>query len=246
MATSWPGYHRAIGRRQPGADQPSPRGREWLEATRAAGTRTETRWPDDPFATVRRLVAPPADVGNRLHRRRRREPFANHALGATAAVGICPRWDAKDCDSTPTVAPAAEPSGSGTASEWILYDPMLDAPAAIEAALADAGADGKRVLLEFGADWCPDCHVLNSYLQDPRAKTILNASYHVVRIDVGYFDRNVETAQRYGNVIGVGIPSVVILDAQGTKLVDTAAGELADSSRYTVDDIVEFVSSWAT
>ena len=147
---------------------------------------------------------------------------------------------------TPTVAPAAEPSGSGTASEWILYDPMLDAPAAIEAALADAEADGKRVLLEFGADWCPDCHVLNSYLQDPRAKAILNASYHVVRIDVGYFDRNVETAQRYGNVIGVGIPSVVILDAQGTKLVDTAAGELADSSRYTVDDIVEFVSSWAT
>jgi thioredoxin 1 len=74
---------------------------------------------------------------------------------------------------------------------------------------------------------------------------ILKNSYHVVRIDVGNFDKNLETATKYGNVIGVGIPSVVVLDANGTKLVDTAAGELADSSRYTVDDIVTFLSTWA-
>ena len=116
----------------------------------------------------------------------------------------------------------------------------------MEAALAKAKADGKRVLLDFGADWCPDCHVLDSYFEDPRAKGILDASYHVVRIDVGFFDKNLETATKYGNVIGVGIPSVVILDGDGKKLVDTADGELADSRRYTADDIVEFLDSWAT
>jgi thiol:disulfide interchange protein len=144
---------------------------------------------------------------------------------------------------TASPTPAASPS---EATGWILYDPALDAPAAVEAALAKANADGKRVLLDFGADWCPDCHVLDSFFEDPRAKAILDASYHVVRIDVGYFDKNLETATKYGNVIGVGIPSVVILDAEGTKLVDTAGGELADSRRYTADDIVEFLDSWAT
>ena len=47
-------------------------------------------------------------------------------------------------------------------------------------------------------------------------------------------------------VIDVGIPSVVILDAKGAKLVDTAGGELADARRYTADDIVSFLSQWAS
>jgi thiol:disulfide interchange protein len=145
-----------------------------------------------------------------------------------------------------TAAPSASPAtqASASAAGW-LYDPGLDAPAAIEAALAQAKVDGKNVLLDFGADWCPDCHVLDSYFDDPRAQTILEESYHVVRIDVGSFDNNLESATKYGNVIAVGIPSVVILDAKGNKLVDTAAGELADSRRYTVDDIVGFLTSWA-
>lgn len=145
----------------------------------------------------------------------------------------------------PTASPAAQASASA-ATDWILYDPGLDAPAAIKAALAQAKVDGKNVLLDFGADWCPDCHVLDSYFEDPRAKAILEDSYHVVHIDVGYFDKNLESAAKYGNVIAVGIPSVVILDSKGTKLVDTAAGELADSRRYTADDIVSFLSQWAS
>lgn len=40
------------------------------------------------------------------------------------------------------------------------YDPARDAKADIAAALAEAGRDGRPVLLDFGADWCPDCVVL--------------------------------------------------------------------------------------
>ena len=170
-------------------------------------------------------------------------PSASTPPASVAAATLAPST-APPATAAPTASPATQASGS--AASWILYDPDLDAPAAIEAALAQAKVDGKRVLLDFGADWCPDCHVLDSYFEDPRAQAILDASYHVVRIDVGYFDKNLESATKYGNnVIAVGIPSVVILDAKGTKLVDTAAGELADSRRYTADDIVTFLSSWA-
>jgi thiol-disulfide isomerase/thioredoxin len=169
-------------------------------------------------------------------------PSASTPPASVASLTPAPST-APPATAPPTVSPAAQASGSPAG--WILYDPGLDAPAAIEAALAEAKVDGKRVLLDFGADWCPDCHVLDSYFEDPRAQAILEASYHVVRIDVGYFDKNLESATKYGSVIAVGIPSVVILDAKGTKLVDTAAGELADSRRYTADDIVTFLSSWA-
>jgi thiol:disulfide interchange protein len=171
-------------------------------------------------------------------------PSAATPPASLAAPTLAPST-APPATAAPTASPATQASASA-ATGWILYDPDLDAPAAIEAALAQAKVDGKHVLLDFGADWCPDCHVLDSYFEDPRAQAILEDSYHVVRIDVGYFDKNLETATKYGNnVIGVGIPSVVILDAKGTKLVDTAAGELADSRRYTADDIVTFLLSWA-
>jgi thiol:disulfide interchange protein len=169
-------------------------------------------------------------------------PTVSSAPATVAASTLAPT--APPATPAPTASPAAQASAS--AAGWILYDPGLDAPAAIKAALAQAKVDGKNVLLDFGADWCPDCHVLDSYFEDPRAKAILEDSYHVVRIDVGYFDKNLESATKYGNVIGVGIPSVVILDSKGTKLVDTAAGELADSRRYTADDIVSFLSQWAS
>jgi thiol-disulfide isomerase/thioredoxin len=144
----------------------------------------------------------------------------------------------------PSLAPAVTPPTASAVVEGVLYDPTLDVPAAVDAALAAAHEDGKRVLIEFGADWCPDCHVLASYLEDPRSAAILDDSYHVVRVDVGYFDKNLETATRFGNAIAVGIPSVVILDGDGTKLVDTAAGELADSRRYDANDIVDFLAAW--
>jgi thiol:disulfide interchange protein len=174
------------------------------------------------------------------------------AAACTGQVGAGPSPSAAPPASAvatpaPTAPPSAPPTDAPASAEtgYILYDPDLDAPAAVDAALAKAKVDGRHVLLDFGADWCPDCHVLDAYFADPRAKAILDKSYHVVRIDVGYFDKNLETATKYGNVIGVGIPSVVVLDPEGTKLVDTAAGELADSSRYTADDIVTFLSTWA-
>jgi thioredoxin 1 len=166
-------------------------------------------------------------------------------VGSIASPSAAPPTTAMATPVSPAPTSLPDPDLPASAPGWILYDPDLDAPAAVEAALAQAKVDGKRVLLDFGADWCPDCHVLDAYFANPRAMAILKNSYHVVRIDVGNFDKNLETATKYGNVIGVGIPSVVILDAAGKKLVDTAAGELADSSRYTADDIVTFLSTWA-
>ena len=50
----------------------------------------------------------------------------------------------------------------------------------IQAALADAQRTHKRVILDFGGDWCPDCQVLNIYFhQEPNAELL--ARYFVRR-----------------------------------------------------------------
>jgi thiol-disulfide isomerase/thioredoxin len=169
---------------------------------------------------------------------------APQAPATQAPPATTPSAGPTEPPASPSAAPAEAPPSASTVAEGVLYDPTLDVPAAVDAALAAARADGKHVLIEFGADWCPDCHVLAAYLEDPRSAAILDDAYHVVRVDVGYFDKNLETATRFGNAIAVGIPSVVILDDEGTKLVDTAAGELADSRRYDANDIVDFLAAW--
>lgn len=211
--------------------------------TSARGLRPRPRWLVGAGLTVAMLAsACSADVAESAPS----ETAVATPTGALMATASPQPIATPTSTPTPRASPAAAETASGAPGDWILYDPTLDVPAAIDAALADARAQGKLVLLEFGGDWCPDCHVLASYLEEPRAKQILDASYIVVRVDVGYFDRNLETATRYGDVIAVGVPSIVILAADGTKLVDTAGGELADSTRYSADDVADFLASWAT
>jgi thioredoxin 1 len=142
-------------------------------------------------------------------------------------------------------APPPTSAARGAATARILYDPRANPNDAIDQALKEAKADHKRVLLDFGADWCPDCQVLAQLFDDPHVKPFLDAHYHVVRIDVGRWDNNLDVANRYGNPIAKGIPAVVILDAESHTITSTAGGELANARTATANDILTFIQQWA-
>ena len=141
------------------------------------------------------------------------------------------------------VPPTTSVARGGAAQ--MIYDPRANPNAAIEQALKQAKADHKRVLLDFGADWCPDCLVLAQRFEDPKVKPFLDAHYHVVRIDVGRWDNNLDVAKRYGNPIEKGIPAVVILDADANTITSTAGGELANARTASADDILTYIQQWA-
>ena len=48
-----------------------------------------------------------------------------------------------------------------------LYDQNADSKTLIAAGLKQAKAEHKRVLLDFGGDWCGDCQVLDIYFHQP-------------------------------------------------------------------------------
>lgn len=110
------------------------------------------------------------------------------------------------------------------------YDEHADAPAQVQAALKVAAATQRPVLLVFGANWCPDCRVLDGTLKGAALAPIVQRDYaQVVKVDVGRYDRNMELAARYGVPLKKGIPAVVVLTPQGTVSYATQAGELADA-----------------
>jgi thioredoxin 1 len=143
------------------------------------------------------------------------------------------------------VTPTTSLTRGGAATTQMIYDPRANPNDAIAQALAAAKADHKRVLLDFGADWCPDCQVLAQLFDEPQVKPFLDAHYHVVRIDVGRWDNNLDVANRYGNPIEKGIPAVVILDAESHTITTTAGGELANARNATANEILSFLQQWA-
>jgi thiol:disulfide interchange protein len=125
------------------------------------------------------------------------------------------------------------------------YNEQADPKKDIAGALALAKADKKNVLLDFGANWCPDCLVLSTLFDDSLVKGFREANFHVVQIDVGRFDKNLDISTQYGNPIGKGIPAVVVLAPDGHMIDSTADGALESARKATPADILGYLRKWA-
>lgn len=125
------------------------------------------------------------------------------------------------------------------------YDENADAKQIVNNAFTQAKADGKYVLLDFGANWCPDCRILSIFLEDESIRPFLNAKYHLVTIDTGRKDKNLDLVQQYGNPIANGIPAVVILKPDGTMVTSTKEGSLANARTMKKEEVLDFLTKWA-
>jgi thioredoxin 1 len=126
-----------------------------------------------------------------------------------------------------------------------LYAPPEDARAELDSALASAAKDHKRVILVFGANWCYDCHVLDASFHSKGIAPLVNANYHVVHINVGDEDKNLDLAQKYSVPLNKGIPALVVLNPDGSLVYSQKQGEFENSVRIGPTDVVAFLKKWA-
>jgi protein disulfide-isomerase len=120
-----------------------------------------------------------------------------------------------------------------------------DAHAAIEAACRQAAAEGKRVAVVFGANWCPDCEAFKRALGHRLVAPIVDPNFVVVKVSVGNRDRNLDLMAGYGMNVGSGIPSVAILEPDGSLVVAQRDGEFRNSSALlSVAEISSFFQRW--
>jgi hypothetical protein len=118
-----------------------------------------------------------------------------------------------------------------------LYPPPEEAQAEISSALAAASKDHKRVLLVFGGNWCYDCHVLDTTFRSKAFAPLVNANYHVIHINVGNYDVNLDLAKKYEIPLEKGVPSLAILDPDGTLVVSQKKGEFESTVRIGPEDV---------
>ncbi len=115
-----------------------------------------------------------------------------------------------------------------------LYSETANPTADIAAALKQARAENKRVILDFGGDWCGDCQVLDIYMhQSPNAE-LLAKHFIVVHVDIGQMDHNVDVAEKYKVPIKKGVPALAVLDAHGKLLYSQAEQRVREYAQYAI------------
>lgn len=135
----------------------------------------------------------------------------------------------------PSVSPAPVPDA---------YDAAQDAQATLAAALAAARSDGRPVLLDFGSAWCEDCVALSRLVDSPGIRLILARNYHLVTVDVGHYDRNVQFAARYVRLAQSGIPALALLAPDGSLRHASDDGRFAQARSLGADQFANILVDW--
>jgi thioredoxin 1 len=125
-----------------------------------------------------------------------------------------------------------------------IYPAGVDARAEITEALAAAGREHKNVLLIFGANWCYDCHVLDSAFRRPDLLPLINRNYEVVHVDVGEGDKNQDLMKMYDVPMAKGIPGIAVLDSTGKLLFSQKNGEFEHARGLTPKQLAQFLEEW--
>lgn len=126
-----------------------------------------------------------------------------------------------------------------------IYSETADPKASIAAALAQAKKEHKRVILDFGGDWCGDCQVLDIYFHQGANRAILEKNFVLVHIFIREeMDNNIQLAARYGVPIAKGVPALSVLDANGTVLYSQKTGQFNDMRHMDPGSVQEFLNHW--
>ena len=131
-------------------------------------------------------------------------------------------------------AAACKPSGgSGGANIEDAFRDRSDAEvaASIEAAKAQARAEGKRVLLEFVAP--------EGAAEEPAA-SVLREKYVVVPVNVGRFDKNKALLREHDVKL---IAALVVLDPEGKRLAKTTLEPISHKDGLTSSDLAAWLRS---
>ena len=128
--------------------------------------------------------------------------------------------------------------------EATAYDRERAAQSDVDAALARAQQSGNRVLLVLGANWCHDSRGLAGWFNTPRLARMLALKYEVAYVDVGYRDRNIDIAQRFGIDEIKGTPTVLVLSPAGELLNPESAPTWRNAASRSEDAIFDYFNDF--
>ena len=125
-----------------------------------------------------------------------------------------------------------------------IYPAPAQAKADLAAALKTAAATHQRILLDFGANWCPDCQMLDLYFHDAANLPILKKNFLLVHVNLGNEDANLDLVQQYEIPLKKGIPALAVLSDRGELLFSQKNGEFEAMRGMKSSSVTQFLLQW--
>jgi thiol:disulfide interchange protein len=135
-------------------------------------------------------------------------------------------------------------AGQTEAPKHVIYPDPSVAAKEIKLAIAKARKEHKRIILDFGGNWCGDCVVLDKYFHEEPNASIVKAHFILVDINIGKFDANKDIAKTYGVPLEKGVPALAVLDENGKPLFSQKNGEFESMRRLANADLANFLTHW--
>ena len=128
-----------------------------------------------------------------------------------------------------------------------IYPDVSKAATDVDAALKAAAKEKKRVIVDFGGNWCGDCIVLDKHFQAGENAALLKKHYVLVHVNVGEkgITDNFPIAERYGIPLKKGVPALAVLDSDGKLVFSQKQGEFESMRKMDPSSVGDFLRKWA-
>ena len=128
-----------------------------------------------------------------------------------------------------------------------IYPDVAAANADIAAALKDAAKTHRRVIIDFGGDWCTDCRILDLRFREQANAELLQRHYVVVHVNVGNngIKTNFDVAERYGIPLRKGVSALAVLESDGRLIYSQKNGEFESMRSMDRASVTDFLKRWA-
>lgn len=158
----------------------------------------------------------------------------------TGEVGSATKGDEK---AVAEAAPAKKERAKPAFYTVDHYDVERSAADDLAATVTRAQAQGKRVLVQVGGDWCGWCHRMSDFMEtNPAVRDRIEQNYVVMKVTYDDKQKNEEFLAKYPQISGY--PHLFVLETDGELLHSQGTGELEEGQGYNEAVYLEFLDKW--
>ncbi|HEY0877882.1 MAG TPA: thioredoxin family protein, partial [Zeimonas sp.] len=131
----------------------------------------------------------------------------------------------------------AQAAAQGLSSK---FDPRRDAVADVAHAVAQAAAEGKRVLVDVGGEWCAWCHILDRFIAaHDDVRSLIEAEFVWVKVNFSPANRNERLLSTWPPI--PGYPHLFVLDTTGRVVRSQPTAQLERGNGYDEAKVMVFL-----
>jgi len=124
------------------------------------------------------------------------------------------------------------------------FDPRKNPAEDLKKAVEQASAEGKRIILDIGGEWCVWCRYMDRFFtMNPGLEKLKNENFVWLKVNWSEENENKAFLSAYPAI--AGYPHLFVLDEKGQLLQSQGTDLLETPKGYDLQKFTDFLKKWA-